>query len=164
MILSLEKSIDIIIARMKIGYSRDTTPEDVKGVAWLGAIEAVDKFDSSRGLKLITLANRIIYFRIMDHLRKVTMVPRHTYLKMAAAGMVVHYERVSLNAEELPTRIDPEFERVECRHDCRAALAILTVSQQRYVRDYLAEKDGAASVLHSHIIPTIREAWGLHPV
>lgn len=59
-------------------------PEDLRQQAWLGAIEAVDKFDPRRGVKLSTLADRLIAGRIIDCLRKVDPLTRADRKKVRA--------------------------------------------------------------------------------
>lgn len=53
-----------------------TELEDLVGVGTVGLIQAVDRFDASRGLKLKTLAEHRIRGAILDYLRAIDPLPR----------------------------------------------------------------------------------------
>lgn len=53
-----------------------TELEDLVGVGTVGLIQAVDRFDASRGLKLKTLAEHRIRGAILDYLRAIDVLPR----------------------------------------------------------------------------------------
>jgi RNA polymerase sigma factor (sigma-70 family) len=53
-----------------------TELEDLVGVGTVGLIQAVDRFDASRGLKLKTLAEYRIRGAILDYLRAIDPLPR----------------------------------------------------------------------------------------
>lgn len=51
--------------------------DDLVSVATIGLIQAVDRFDPSRGLKLKTLAEHRIRGAMLDYLRKLDPLPRN---------------------------------------------------------------------------------------
>src|SRR5262249_33408569 len=63
--------------------------EDLVGVAVLGLIDAIERFDPERGVKFETFAGRRVRGAIVDHLRCLDWLPRTTrrHLKSVHRGL-----------------------------------------------------------------------------
>lgn len=71
-ILSLRAQVESCAHRMRrrIPYRSDVKIEDLIGAAWLGAMEAVDKYEDGHGAQLNTFVGHRIIGAIQDYLRE----------------------------------------------------------------------------------------------
>lgn len=70
-ILSLKSKVEFFSKRIyRKSYNNGIELEELISIGWLAAIEAVDKFDSTKS-KLTTFSDYIIYNRILDYIRSV---------------------------------------------------------------------------------------------
>lgn len=70
-----------VVARYLVPFRRDDlilTEDDLKQIAMMGLLEAIDRFDPNRGFKFETYALSRIQGAIQDELRKIDWMPRAT--------------------------------------------------------------------------------------
>lgn len=135
MILSLRPNVIGVVNRIFISLPSGVNREDMISEAWLGAIAAVDQFESARGLKLQTFAEHKIRSRILDFLRSADTVSRRERSKIKAgdstAPVIVPLSKA---ADFRDSRAQELIGRLEGRSDLRVYLhrAKLT-RRQRFV-------------------------------
>ncbi|HEU4965120.1 MAG TPA: FliA/WhiG family RNA polymerase sigma factor [Bacilli bacterium] len=65
-----------IVRKMTSGWSRTFSQEDLVGMGTLGLMEAVERFDPSKGYEFVTFATWRIRGAVLDGLRNLDWVPR----------------------------------------------------------------------------------------
>lgn len=85
-ILSLEVCVRANVSRLRARLPPWFTTEELTSEAWVGAIQAVDRFDPKLGYKLGTLANRRVLGALLDYLRRTDLASRHERKRLKATG------------------------------------------------------------------------------
>lgn len=88
LILSLGPQVNLIVNKMYRDFPTFFDRDDVVIEAWIGAIQAVDRFDISRGLKLRTFSERHIRGHVLDFFRRVDFVSRLARKRIKAGKQV----------------------------------------------------------------------------
>lgn len=81
--------VRLIVGRLRLRLPTGIDEEDLIGYGIIGLLDAVDKFDSSKGLKFETYAHSRIRGAIIDELRRISWVPRSTMDKLSRVQGVV---------------------------------------------------------------------------
>ncbi len=81
--------VRIIVGRLKLRLPTGIDEEDLIGYGIIGLMDAVDKFDNSRGLKFETYAYSRVRGAIIDELRRLSWAPRSTMDKLSRVQGVV---------------------------------------------------------------------------
>lgn len=76
LILSHLSQVRLLAARVHSKCPRQVEIEDLVSVGVIGLIQAIDRFDASRGLLLKTLADYRIRGAMLDYLRQLDPLPR----------------------------------------------------------------------------------------
>lgn len=76
LVLSYMPLVDYVADRVAINLPATVQKDDLKSLGYLGLLEALDRFELSRGLKFETFAMWRIKGAILDGLRKADWVPR----------------------------------------------------------------------------------------
>ncbi len=97
LILSLAPQVTGIVNQMYRGWPAFFDRDDVVIEAWIGAIQAVDRFDPSRNFKLKTFAEFQIRGRILDFFTRVDFVGKRER-KRIKAGKQAAPRMTSLDA------------------------------------------------------------------
>lgn len=83
MILKYIPYVKYIASRLVSGKPPGVEPEDLVSFGILGLIDAVEKFDPSKGLKFETYATLRIRGSIIDELRKISWIPKSAFSKLS---------------------------------------------------------------------------------
>jgi RNA polymerase sigma factor (sigma-70 family) len=87
-ILSLRTQVEMLARRQSRRLqSKGVTFEDLVSAAWVGAIQAVDRFDPGQGFQLATFAERRISGAIADELRRRDHLGREHRRKVKAGQL-----------------------------------------------------------------------------
>jgi len=76
LVLSYMPLVDYVADRVSINLPANVQKDDLKSLGYIGLLEALDRFEVSRGLKFETFAMWRIKGAILDGLRKSDWVPR----------------------------------------------------------------------------------------
>lgn len=77
LILSLARTVEFNVCQRFKSIPINIDRDDMFSEAWIGAIKAVDRFDPSRGIRLVTFADHIIQGHILDYLRSLDPCSRN---------------------------------------------------------------------------------------
>ncbi len=133
LILSLAPRVRAAVDRVFRAMPTMVGREDMLNEAWIGAIQAVDRFEPERGLKLSTLAERRIRGQILDYLRSMDRLKRK-HRRKVRDGQAIAPRVLELGDRDF---LDPRGSRalqcLEDRRDTRLILcrAKLTPRQRR---------------------------------
>jgi RNA polymerase sigma factor for flagellar operon FliA len=83
MILKYIPYVKYIASRLVSGKPPGVEPEDLVSFGILGLIDAIEKFDPSKGLKFETYATLRIRGSIIDELRKISWIPKSAFSKLS---------------------------------------------------------------------------------
>lgn len=105
LILSLEPTVatNVKQAIKKLPYTAFTNFDDLWQVAWMGAIQAVDKFQEDRNVKLSSFADRRVKGAILDYLREIDPLSR-SHRKKVKAGEEPDITILSLSSLKFQSR------------------------------------------------------------
>lgn len=78
MVKECRTMISVYVSRYDKRTPSHIERDDIEGAAYVGLMEAAEKFDPSRGSKFTTFAGHRIQGAILDHLRSLDWVPRQT--------------------------------------------------------------------------------------
>lgn len=109
--------------------------EDVKIAAWFGVIEAVDRYDATKQVKLKTYVNRLVRGRILDHLRGLMML--HGARRRGIANTI---EILSLNGNDCGS-YESDFSGMEAAHDLDLLLSKTDLTGQERMAFDLYRRD-----------------------
>lgn len=84
MIIKYIPYVKYIASRMVSGKPPGVEFEDLVSFGILGLIDAIEKFDLSKGLKFETYATLRIRGAIIDELRKISWIPKSAFSKLSA--------------------------------------------------------------------------------
>lgn len=84
MILKYIPYVKYIASRLVSGKPPGVESEDLVSFGILGLIDAIEKFDPSKGLKFETYATLRIRGAIIDELRKISWIPKSAFSKLSA--------------------------------------------------------------------------------
>lgn len=94
-ILSLEPQVHRLTHLMHRTVPHTITFDDLVGHAWIGAIQAVDRFDPNAGFRLATFADRRIKGAMLDYLRRLDICTREQRRQARLQGVPVPFSQVS---------------------------------------------------------------------
>jgi RNA polymerase sigma factor for flagellar operon FliA len=83
MILKYIPYVKYIASRLVAGKPPGVESEDLVSFGILGLIDAIEKFDPSKGLKFETYATLRIRGSIIDELRKISWIPKSAFSKLS---------------------------------------------------------------------------------
>ncbi|TDT50592.1 FliA/WhiG family RNA polymerase sigma factor [Fonticella tunisiensis] len=83
MILKYIPYVKYIASRLVVGKPPGIEFDDLVSFGILGLIDAIEKFDSSKGLKFETYATLRIRGAIIDELRKISWIPKSAFSKLS---------------------------------------------------------------------------------
>lgn len=95
MILKYIPYVKYIASRLVSGKPPGVEPEDLVSFGILGLIDAIEKFDPSKGLKFETYATLRIRGSIIDELRKISWIPKSAFSKLS----LLNQARTELESE-----------------------------------------------------------------
>jgi RNA polymerase sigma factor for flagellar operon FliA len=99
MILKYIPYVKYIASRLVAGKPPGVENEDLVSYGVLGLIDAIERFDPSKGLKFETYATLRIRGAIIDELRKISWIPKSAFSKLAALNHAREELEVKLNRE-----------------------------------------------------------------
>jgi RNA polymerase sigma factor for flagellar operon FliA len=99
MILKYLPYVKYIASRLIVGKPPGVEFEDLISFGILGLIDAVNKFDVSKGLKFETYATLRIKGAIIDELRKISWIPKSAFSKLASMNQAREALESKLNRE-----------------------------------------------------------------
>lgn len=134
-------------------------PEDLFQEGVFGLIEAVDKYDPTRGVKFMTFAHWYIRGRIKDALRKASFFPRQLrqdlekFRELFAQSSAVTNEEVVQVLQVTPKRV--ETLRLYRETDIRSLNAQVSSDSKDTLEDFLRDPSEGPEELYE-----IKELWG----
>lgn len=99
MILKYLPYVKYIASRLVIGKPPGVEYEDLISFGILGLIDAIEKFDPSKGLKFETYATLRIRGSIIDELRKISWIPKSAFSKFTALNQAREALEIKFNRE-----------------------------------------------------------------
>jgi RNA polymerase sigma factor for flagellar operon FliA len=99
MIIKYIPYVKYIASRIVIGKPPGVEYEDLISFGIIGLIDAIEKFDVSKGLKFETYATLRIKGAIIDELRKMSWIPKSAFSKLTALNQKREELEVKLNRE-----------------------------------------------------------------
>jgi RNA polymerase sigma factor for flagellar operon FliA len=99
MIIKYIPYVKYIASRIVIGKPPGVEYEDLISFGIIGLIDAIEKFDVSKGLKFETYATLRIKGAIIDELRKMSWIPKSAFSKLSALNQKREELEVKLNRE-----------------------------------------------------------------
>lgn len=147
--------------------------EDMLSEAWIGAIQAVDRFEPERGLTLSTFAEHVIRGHILDYLRRADVAGRKLRQKIKNGTAPELVTIALLDFDLVDERCAAEVRQVEAERDLRTCFkrAKLTRRQgfvlRRKYRDFAPDRELAqelgisrpgVSQLHQRLLLRLRAA------
>ena len=110
LILQYTPLVKYVVGRLAIGLPAIMDYEDVLSDGTIGLIEAVERFDPSKGVKFETYAISRIRGSIIDQLRKADRLPRSARQNMRKVDQATEVLREKLGREPLDTEIAEQLE------------------------------------------------------
>lgn len=105
MIIKYIPYVKYIASRMVSGKPPGVEFEDLVSFGILGLIDAIEKFDTSKGLKFETYATLRIRGAIIDELRKISWIPKSAFSKLSALNSSREVLENKLNREPTDAEI-----------------------------------------------------------
>lgn len=105
MIIKYVPYVKYIASRMVSGKPPGVEFEDLVSFGILGLIDAIEKFDTSKGLKFETYATLRIRGAIIDELRKISWIPKSAFSKLSALNSSREVLENKLNREPTDAEI-----------------------------------------------------------
>lgn len=99
MIIKYIPYVKYIASRLVIGKPPGVEYDDLVSFGILGLIDAIEKFDMSKGLKFETYATLRIRGSIIDELRKISWIPKSAFSKLSNLNQVREKLGTKLNRE-----------------------------------------------------------------
>jgi RNA polymerase sigma factor FliA len=99
MILKYIPYVKYIASRMVSGKPPGVEYEDLVSFGIIGLIDAIEKFDASKGLKFETYATLRIRGSIIDELRKISWIPKSAFSKLSQLNQAREQLETVLNRE-----------------------------------------------------------------
>ncbi len=142
LILQYTPLVKYVVGRLAIGLPAIMDYEDVLSDGTIGLIEAVERFDPSKGVKFETYAISRIRGSIIDQLRKADRLPRSARQNMRKVEQATEVLREKLGREPLDTEVAEQMEVAIGRyHTILADASWVTVSLDNLL-DGSAEGEG----------------------
>ena len=109
--------VKLVAGRLSMYLGYNVEYDDLVGYGTFGLIDAIDKFDYSKGFKFETYASLRIRGAILDQIRKMDWIPRSIRQKqrkidMAYQSLEIKYGR-NANDEEVARELDISLEELE---------------------------------------------------
>lgn len=99
MIIKYIPYVKYIASRLTAGKPPGIEYEDLISYGILGLIDAINKFDPTKGIKFETYATLRIRGAIIDELRKISWIPKSAFSKLAALNQSRENLEIKLNRE-----------------------------------------------------------------
>lgn len=99
MILKYIPYVKYIASRLVCGKPPGIEYEDLISFGIIGLIDAIEKFDPSKGLKFETYATLRIKGSIIDELRKMSWIPKSAFSKLSALNQAREKFQIKYNKE-----------------------------------------------------------------
>ena len=142
LILQYTPLVKYVVGRLAIGLPATMDYEDVLSDGTIGLIEAVERFDPSKGVKFETYAISRIRGSIIDQLRKADRLPRSARQNMRKVDQATEALREKLGRDPKDTEIAVELEvTIERYHTIVKDASWITVSLDNLL-DASAEGEG----------------------
>jgi RNA polymerase sigma factor for flagellar operon FliA len=109
--------VKLVAGRLSMYLGYNVEYDDLVGYGTFGLIDAIDKFDYSKGVKFETYASLRIRGAILDQIRKMDWIPRSVRQKQrkidtAYQNLELKYGRMA-NDEEIATELEITVEELE---------------------------------------------------
>lgn len=109
--------VKLVAGRLSMYLGYNVEYDDLVGYGTFGLIDAVDKFDYTKGVKFETYASLRIRGAILDQIRKMDWIPRSIRQKqrkidIASQNLEIKYGRMA-NDGEIATELDITVEELE---------------------------------------------------
>ena len=109
--------VKLVAGRLSMYLGYNVEYDDLVGYGTFGLIDAIDKFDYSKGVKFETYASLRIRGAILDQIRKMDWIPRSIRQKqrkidVANQNLEIKYGRM-VNDEEIAGELDISVEELE---------------------------------------------------
>lgn len=99
MILKYLPYVKYIASRMIMGLPPGVEFDDLVSYGIIGLIDAIEKFDTSKGIKFETYATLRIKGAIIDELRKISWMPKSAFSKLTQLNVAREKLEATLNRE-----------------------------------------------------------------
>lgn len=117
LIIEYSGLVKVVAGRMGMYLGYTVEYDDLVGYGIFGLIDAIDKFELTKGVKFETYASLRIRGSILDQIRKMDWIPRTLRQKQKKLEQAVHELEVSLGRsatnEELAKSMDISIEELE---------------------------------------------------
>jgi RNA polymerase sigma factor for flagellar operon FliA len=90
LILHYAPLVKYVAGRLLVHIGQHVEYDDLVGYGIFGLIDAIDKFETSKGVKFETYASFRIRGAVIDHIRRMDWVPRTLRQKKQTDGTGVH--------------------------------------------------------------------------
>lgn len=109
--------VKLVAGRLSMYLGYNVEYDDLVGYGTFGLIDAIDKFDYSKGVKFETYASLRIRGAILDQIRKMDWIPRSIRQKqrkidMAHQSLEIKYGRMA-NEEEIALELEISIDELE---------------------------------------------------
>lgn len=109
--------VKLVAGRLSMYLGYNVEYDDLVGYGTFGLIDAIDKFDPSKGVKFETYASLRIRGAILDQIRKMDWIPRSVRQKQrkmdqASQNLELRYGRMA-NEEEIAQELDISVDELE---------------------------------------------------
>jgi RNA polymerase sigma factor FliA len=109
--------VKLVAGRLSMYLGYNVEYDDLVGYGTFGLIDAIDKFDYSKGVKFETYASLRIRGAILDQIRKMDWIPRSIRQKqrkmdLACQSLEIKYGRMA-NDEEIASELEISVEELE---------------------------------------------------
>jgi RNA polymerase sigma factor for flagellar operon FliA len=109
--------VKLVAGRLSMYLGYNVEYDDLVGYGTFGLIDAIDKFDFSKGVKFETYASLRIRGAILDQIRKMDWIPRSIRQKQrkmdqACQNLEIRYGRMA-NDEEIAKELDISVDELE---------------------------------------------------
>jgi RNA polymerase sigma factor for flagellar operon FliA len=131
--------VKFVAGRVGAGLPNSVDPGDLVSAGVFGLIDAVERFDSGRGVKFETFAVPRIRGAVFDGLRSLDWVPRSVRSRAREVeGAQLELAHLSLRRQRLLCRINLQADLVRIDIDCGTAVLL---RQQRHRVDRKHKQD-----------------------
>lgn len=107
--------VNVVIAKLGVRHNKYIDYDDLLSYGALGLIEAVEKFDSTKGAKFQTYASIKIRGKVLDHFRKQDILPanvRHRIKKVEEAMNFLEATGISATEDAIARHLDIDVKEV----------------------------------------------------
>lgn len=147
--------------RIALGLSRSISWEDLAQVGMLGLMEAIERFDNSRGFLFVTFASWRIHGAIVDYQRNESFVPAYTRRSATRYQQMVEALRANLDRAPSPQETAAHLRVSEGRAAQMARQAHL-VSMHSFSDSSEQDDEGEGSVNQLNLVADYKSKSPTH--